>query len=53
MKKDAFKCLKGCRRHLSRQQYKTLMGQVKAGDINGAMKGLDHILSRQEKGETK
>lgn len=31
---------------LSRQQLKTLKGQALAGDLEGAMKGLDKILRR-------
>jgi hypothetical protein len=29
---------------LTRQQVKTLRGQVKAGDVEGAMRGLDRLL---------
>lgn len=36
--------LKACRCRLSNQQYKTLRGQVFAGDSAGAMKGLRKIL---------
>lgn len=36
--------LKGARHHLTLQQYKTLRGQVLAGDPVGAMKGLRKIL---------
>lgn len=36
--------LKGARPHLTAQQYKTLRGQVLAGDPDGAMKGLRKIL---------
>lgn len=43
---DARECLKKYRMFLTRQQLKTLMGQVKAGDIDGAMNGLDKILTR-------
>ena len=32
---------------LSRQQYKTLRGQILAGDPNGAIKGLGKILRRR------
>lgn len=44
--RDAYECLRKYRRHLSRQQIKTLVGQIKAGDVNGAMNGLDKILTR-------
>lgn len=36
--------LKACRDRLTYQQYKTLRGQVLAGDPDGAMKGLRKIL---------
>lgn len=39
--------LKAHRHRLNWQQYKTLRGQVLAGDDTGAMKGLDKILRRK------
>ena len=36
--------LKSCRGSLTVQQYKTLRGQVLAGDHIGAMKGLQKLL---------
>ncbi len=36
--------IKGARRHLTAQQYRTLRGQVLAGDDAGALKGLRKIL---------
>ena len=36
--------LKGAKRSLTAQQYRTLKGQVLAGDAEGAMKGLREIL---------
>lgn len=36
---------------LSKQQYKTLSGQIKAGDANGALRGLDKLLRRRERGK--
>lgn len=45
--KDAYSCLRKYRRYLTRQQLSTLVGQVKAGDPNGAMNGLDKILTRR------
>ena len=38
--------LKAHRSQLSHQQYKTLRGQVLAGDAAGAMKGLRKLLNR-------
>lgn len=39
--------LKATKDRLSKQQYKTLRGQVLAGDPDGAMKGLRKILQRR------
>ena len=36
--------IKGAKPRLTRQQYRTLRGQVLAGDGDGAMKGLRKIL---------
>ena len=38
--------LKGCRHLLTTQQYKTLRGQVLAGDTEGAKHGLKKLLNR-------
>lgn len=40
--------LKRNRKHLSRQQYKTLRGQVLSGNVEGALKGLRTIFDRRE-----
>lgn len=42
----AFLRLNGFREKLTKQQYKTLKGQIIAGDIDGAMRGLQKILGR-------
>lgn len=34
---------------LTRQQYKTLKGQILAGDADGAMRGLDRIKKMNDK----
>lgn len=39
--------LKGARPHLTAQQYRTLRGQVLAGDPDGAMRGLRKLLLLQ------
>jgi hypothetical protein len=39
--------LKGARHHLTTQQYRTLRGQVLAGDPDGAMRGLRKLLLLQ------
>lgn len=39
--------IKACRDRLTRQQFKTLQGQVFAGDSEGALKGLRRLLLRQ------
>ena len=36
--------LKACSHRLTREQYKTLRGQILAGDPAGAMKGLRSLL---------
>lgn len=36
--------IKGARQHLTAQQYRTLRGQVLAGDPDGALKGLRRLL---------
>lgn len=38
--------VKACRDRLTAQQYKTLKGQVLAGDADGALRGLRSILLR-------
>lgn len=43
---NALRRLKVCRHRLTRQQYKTLRGQILAGEAEGAMKGLRKILTR-------
>lgn len=42
----AFHLLRMSRKKLTRQQYKTFCGQINAGDVEGAMKGLDKLLKR-------
>lgn len=42
----------GCKAMLTPQQYKTLRGQVLAGDVYGAMQGLRKILERRRRGES-
>ncbi len=41
------KLLKKYNSKLTRQQFKTLRGQALAGDIDGAVKGLETILYRE------
>ena len=42
------KKLKKYKKHLTPQQYRTLKGQILAGDTEGASKGLNKILERNE-----
>lgn len=42
--KYALGFLRGHKRRLSRQQYKTLKGQILAGDPDGALRGLQRLL---------
>jgi hypothetical protein len=46
MKAIFLKILKSERRKLTKQEYKTLRGQALAGDVDGAIKGLDKCLTR-------
>ena len=43
-----WKRLKENKKHLTRQQYRTIKGQLIAGDKNGAEKGLNRLLNRQK-----
>lgn len=42
----AYKMLNEHRKVIGKQAYKTLLGQVKSGNIEGAMKGYAKILAR-------
>lgn len=44
--KDAYECLRKYRHYLTRQQLRTLVGQIKSGDVDAAMNGLDKLLTR-------
>ena len=35
------------KRYLSTQEYKTIRGQINAGDIEGAKRGLDRLLKKR------
>ena len=41
------KKLKNNRPYLTKQQYRTIKGQALSGDIDGAEKGLNSLLSRR------
>lgn len=45
--------LNAYRRRLTPQQYKTLRGQILAGNTDGAMRGLQKLLERRRTGEHK
>lgn len=45
----ALMLLKNTKHRLSKQQFRTLRGQILAGDPDGAMKGLKNILQRRMK----
>lgn len=47
--REAFLTLKEYRRRLTRQQVRTLAGQIKSGHPNEAMNGLAKILDRSER----
>lgn len=42
----AFRYLNAFRNKLTKQQYRTLKGQILAGDSGGAMRGLAKIIER-------
>lgn len=44
------KKLKKYKKQLSYQQWRTIKGQILSGDIEGASKGLNKLLSQAEKG---
>ena len=39
--------LEGMKRYLSPQEYKTIRGQINAGDVEGAKRGLDRLLKKR------
>lgn len=43
--------VKACRDRLTKQQYKTIRGQVLAGDADGALRGLRRVLMREAENE--
>ena len=43
----ALMILRNTKNRLTKQQYKTLKGQIFAGDADGALKGLRNILQRR------
>ena len=45
---EAYKILKRYKYQLTRQQIKTLKGQIKAGDIKGFFKGLKKLINKEE-----
>lgn len=44
---NIYQILKKYKNQLTKQQYKTLKGQVRAGDTMGAIKGLNKLLKKQ------
>ena len=46
---NALMHVKACKDRLTAQQYRTLRGQVLAGDGDGAMKGLRKLLMKNER----
>ena len=47
----AFHLLRLSRKKLTKQQARTLKGQINAGDAAGAMKGLEKLLKRNLEGK--
>ena len=50
-KERAYEMLRRARGHLTKQQYKTLCGQVNAGAAPAAMRGLEKIIKRNARKE--
>lgn len=50
-KKKAMLYLKSKRAVLTVQQYRTLKGQILAGDVSGAKRGIDKLIARNKKKE--
>lgn len=48
-KEAAYRCLREYKTVLTRQQMKTLAGQIKAGQVTAAMKGLNTVLRGDRK----
>ena len=44
----ALRTIKQYQHQLTRQQFRTLVGQAKAGNPDAAMKGLEKILGREQ-----
>ena len=49
----ALMLLRNTKHRLSKQQYKTIRGQILAGDPDGAIKGLRNILKRRAERRSK
>ena len=47
--REAERRLHLCRMCLTRQQTRTIMGQIKKGNVEAAMRGLDGILARERR----
>lgn len=39
--------LEGMKRYLTVQEYRTIRGQINAGDVEGANRGLDRLLKKR------
>ena len=50
---NAYIEIKRHRNRLTKQQYKTLKGQINAGNPDGALKGLENILRGNNNGKIK
>lgn len=43
-----YRMLKKCKPYLTKQQYKTIKGQIIAGDTEGALRGLNKLLKTKK-----
>lgn len=48
---DAYRLLSAVRRKLTAQQYRTIRGQLRAGDVDGAVRGIKRMMGRKHDGE--
>lgn len=53
VQRKALAVLQSFRKELTWQEFKTFKGQIYAGDTGGFLKGLDRILERKKREESK
>ena len=48
---DAYRLLSAVRRKLTAQQYRTIRGQLRAGDVDGAVRGIKRLMEGKHDGK--